>query len=204
MLSTNSSNSLLLKSPASSCRQCPECPVQCNTHQRNRGSRLSLLPRTRSTPTQPGMQHGTRSPSWRRLWKCRTSRRRSEVGVGEGEAGSESARSERADFSERRLAELEAERTAEAKLLEEGRERLRQLEAARCAQEGVASSPSATPLDLGTQVQTLHQMVTQLQEERDALQKTPSHQCQHWFHESSASGWKTVSQTCKRPCRAEI
>ena len=73
--------------------------------------------------------------------------------------------------SERRLAELEAERTPEAKLLEEGRERLRQLEAARCAQEGVASSPSATPLDLGTQVQTLQQMVTQLQEERDALAK---------------------------------
>ena len=73
--------------------------------------------------------------------------------------------------SERRLAELEAERTAEAKLLEEGRERLRQLEAARCAQEGVASSLSATPLDLGTQVQTLQQMVTQLQEERDALTK---------------------------------
>ena len=36
-------------------------------------------------------------------------------------------------LSERRLAELEAERIAEAKLLEEGRERLRQLEAARCA-----------------------------------------------------------------------
>ena len=127
--------------------------------------------------------------------------------------------------SERRLAELEAERTAEAKLLEEARERLRQLEAARCAQEAVASSPSATPLDLGTQVQTLQQMVNQLQEERwrrksravlwrdpkcargcpcHMLQKTLSHQCQHCFHESSASGWKTVSQTCKRPCRAEI
>ena len=38
----------------------------------------------------------------------------------------------------------------------------RQLEAARCAQEAVASSPSATPLDLGTQVQTLQQMVNQL------------------------------------------
>ena len=45
--------------------------------------------------------------------------------------------------SERRLAELEEERTAESKLLEEARERLRQLEAARCAQEAVASSPSA-------------------------------------------------------------
>ena len=43
--------------------------------------------------------------------------------------------------------------------------------AARCAQEAVASSPSATPLDLGTQVQTLQQMVNQLQEERDALAK---------------------------------
>ena len=131
--------------------------------------------------------------------------------------------------SERRLAELEAERTAEANLLEEARERLRQLEAARCAQQGVASSPAATPLDLGTQVQFLQQMVNQVQEERDALakevqsglveretqsapavvrapilQKTPYHPCQHWFHESSASGWKTVSQTCKRPCRAAI
>ena len=73
--------------------------------------------------------------------------------------------------SERRLAELEEEHTAESKLLEEARERLRQLEAARCAQEAVASSPSATPLDLGTQVQTLQQMVNQLQEERDALAK---------------------------------
>ena len=36
--------------------------------------------------------------------------------------------------SERRLAELEAERTAESKLLKEARERLRQLEAARCGE----------------------------------------------------------------------
>ena len=66
--------------------------------------------------------------------------------------------------SEKRLTELEAERTAESKLFEDARERLRHLEAARCA-------PSATPLDLGTQVQTLQQMVNQLQEERDALAK---------------------------------
>ena len=51
-------------------RHCREGPVQCNTNQRNPGSRLSILTRTRSTPTQPGMQHRTRSPSWRRLWKC--------------------------------------------------------------------------------------------------------------------------------------
>ena len=46
------------------------------------------------------------------------------------------------------------ERTAESKLLEEARDRLRQLEAARCAQKAVVSSPSATPLDSGTQVQS--------------------------------------------------
>ena len=61
--------------------------------------------------------------------------------------------------------------TAEAKLLEEARERLHQLEAARCAQEAGASSPSATPMELVTQVQILQQMVNQLQEERDALAK---------------------------------
>ena len=44
--------------------------------------------------------------------------------------------------SERRLAELEAGRTAESKLFEKAIERLRQLEAARCAEEATASSAS--------------------------------------------------------------
>ena len=57
-----------------SCKRCSVqysvCSVQCNTNLRNPGNRLSILPKTRSTPTWPGMQHGTRSPSWRRLQKC--------------------------------------------------------------------------------------------------------------------------------------
>ena len=73
--------------------------------------------------------------------------------------------------SERRVAELEAERIAESKLLEEARERLRHLEAARSAEESAIPSPPATPMDLGAQVQSLQQMVSQLQEERDALAK---------------------------------
>ena len=71
--------------------------------------------------------------------------------------------------SERRVAELEAERIAESELLEEAREWLRHLEAARSAEESAIPSPPATPMDLGAQVQILKQMVSQLQEERDAL-----------------------------------
>ena len=130
--------------------------------------------------------------------------------------------------SERRLTELEAERTAESKLLEDARERLRQLEAARCAEEEVASSPSAnTRWIWGPKSRLCSRWSINCRKSgmrwrrksraalwRDpkcasfcpchTLQKTPSHQCQHWFHESSASGWKTVSQTCKRPCCAGI
>ena len=65
--------------------------------------------------------------------------------------------------SERRLVDLEAERTAESKFFEEARERFRKLEAARCAEEAVASPLPATLFVLETQVQTLQQMVNQLQ-----------------------------------------
>ena len=69
------------------------------------------------------------------------------------------------------MAELEAERIAESKLLEQARERLRHLEAAHSAEESAIPSPPATPMDLGAQVQSSQQMVSQLQEERDALAK---------------------------------
>ena len=73
---------------------------------------------------------------------------------------------------------------AESKIFEEARERFRKLEAARCAEEAVASPLPATLFVLEAQVETLQQMVNQLQaafgpgcQER----KTPSHQCQRWF-----------------------
>ena len=218
-----------------------QCPAQCNSNQRNPGSRRSIKS-VKDKVNSDAARDAVRNTIFKleKALEVLSDSTRPAVDAlkSELEKARQAAKvpplnmqiSSTHDFirrSERRLAELEAERTAEAKLLVEARERLRQLEAARCAQEAVASSPSATPLDLGTQVQTLQQVVNQLQEERDALrrksraalwrdpkcangcpchmlQKTLSHQCQHWFHESSASGWKTVSQTCKRPCRAGI
>ena len=106
--------------------------------------------------------------------------------------------------SERHVAELEAERIAEAKLLEEARELLRYLEAARSAEESrqpprwiwapkcrVCSKRSANCRKSGMRWRRKSRVALWRDPEcvngcrRRTSQKMSSHQCPRWSHESS-------------------